>query len=105
AVTGGIRRGHCAGRTRGTVLQGDRRSGGWAHRTHPAAPGPRAKTIVGSAPVEGRRAPMNCSDIRPLFHAYLDNELDAARSLEMEKHLAECPKCAAARASMLALRS
>ena len=48
---------------------------------------------------------MNCSDMHPLFHAYLDNELDAARSLEMEKHLAECPKCAAARASMLALRS
>ncbi len=48
---------------------------------------------------------MNCSEIRPLFHAYVDNELDVVRSLEVEQHLAGCPKCAAARRSVLAMRS
>ena len=48
---------------------------------------------------------MNCSEIRPLFHAYVDNELDLVRSLDMEQHLKDCPACAAARRSVLALRA
>ena len=48
---------------------------------------------------------VNCTDIRPLFHAYVDNELDVVRSLDVEQHLQQCPNCAAARRSVLALRS
>lgn len=48
---------------------------------------------------------MNCTELRPLFQAYIDNELDLMRSLEVERHLAECAKCATARNSLLALRS
>ena len=48
---------------------------------------------------------MNCTEIRPMFQAYIDNELDLMRSLEVERHLAECARCAAARNSLLALRS
>ena len=48
---------------------------------------------------------MNCAEIRPLFHAYVDNELDVVRSLEVEQHLKDCADCAAARRSVLALRT
>ena len=37
---------------------------------------------------------MNCEDARLLLHAHLDGELDAARDLELARHLAECPECA-----------
>jgi anti-sigma factor RsiW len=36
---------------------------------------------------------MNCQEIQPLLHAYSDGELDAARSLEIEKHIHTCPEC------------
>lgn len=36
---------------------------------------------------------MNCPDIRMLLHAYLDDELDAADSLAVARHLAECDAC------------
>ena len=39
---------------------------------------------------------MVCSDTRELIHAYLDGELDLARSLEIEQHLEACPACAKA---------
>ena len=48
---------------------------------------------------------MNCTDIRPMFQAYIDNELDLVRSLDVEHHLRDCANCAAARRSLLALRS
>ena len=48
---------------------------------------------------------MNCAEIRPLFHAYIDNELDVVRSLEVEQHLKTCAGCGQARNSVLALRS
>lgn len=38
---------------------------------------------------------MTCDESR-LLHAYLDDELDAAQSAQMERHLAACPVCAAA---------
>ena len=36
---------------------------------------------------------MNCEEIRSLLDAYADRELDVVRSLEIERHLAECPAC------------
>ena len=38
---------------------------------------------------------MSCAEPRPLVQAYLDHELDVARSVEIEAHLAECRVCAA----------
>lgn len=37
---------------------------------------------------------MNCREARELLFAFLDNELDAALSLEMQRHLEHCPACA-----------
>lgn len=37
---------------------------------------------------------MNCADLRLLSHAYLDDELGAADSLGVGRHLSECPACA-----------
>jgi len=37
---------------------------------------------------------MNCKESQALMDAYFDDELDLVRSLEMERHLAECPGCA-----------
>lgn len=36
---------------------------------------------------------MNCNDTRPLIHAYIDKELDAANGFAVEKHLQQCPQC------------
>jgi anti-sigma factor (TIGR02949 family) len=36
---------------------------------------------------------MQCQDARDLLHAYADNELDAAKSFELEAHLRECKGC------------
>src|SRR4051812_27453460 len=41
---------------------------------------------------------------RNLLHAYLDNELDLVRSVELEDHLVECSDCADEVASYRALR-
>jgi len=41
---------------------------------------------------------------RNLLHAYLDDELDLVRSMELEDHLAECGDCATEVASYRALR-
>jgi anti-sigma factor RsiW len=37
---------------------------------------------------------MNCQQIQPLIQPYADGELDAARVLEVEQHLHDCPACA-----------
>ncbi len=39
---------------------------------------------------------MNCQQTKPLIALYADGELDAARILELEKHLRDCPTCTAA---------
>ena len=39
---------------------------------------------------------MNCPQTQPLIALYADGELDAARVLELEQHLRDCPACAAA---------
>lgn len=36
---------------------------------------------------------MSCEEIRNLLSAYIDGELDAARSLEVERHLEQCGLC------------
>jgi anti-sigma factor RsiW len=48
---------------------------------------------------------MNCDDSRIYLHAYLDDELDVAESLHVQKHLAECGDCRQAQDEQLALRS
>jgi anti-sigma factor RsiW len=39
---------------------------------------------------------MSCRESQEMRHAYLDGELDLARSLEIEKHVRECASCARA---------
>jgi anti-sigma factor RsiW len=36
---------------------------------------------------------MTCDEVRQLLHAYIDDELDIATSLQMEKHLPDCSAC------------
>lgn len=36
---------------------------------------------------------MNCSDTRELLHAFLDSELDAPLSIEIQRHLERCCDC------------
>ena len=48
---------------------------------------------------------MNCAEIRLLLHAQADGELDAANSLELERHLKSCPACARERESLQSLRA
>ena len=37
---------------------------------------------------------MNCAEMREILHAYVDGELDLAKSLEIERHLRTCAGCA-----------
>ncbi len=37
---------------------------------------------------------MKCDEVQPLQGAYLDSELDARTTLEIEQHLKSCPECA-----------
>jgi len=48
---------------------------------------------------------MKCDDSRIYLSAYLDDELDVAESLRVQKHLAECRECREAQDQQLALRS
>ena len=48
---------------------------------------------------------MNCPESRLLLHAYVDGELDAARSLQLEGHLKSCAGCTAELKSLRALKS
>lgn len=48
---------------------------------------------------------MNCDDSRIYLPAYLDDELDVAENLRVQKHLAECRECRQAQDQQLALRS
>lgn len=48
---------------------------------------------------------MNCNEINPLLHAYVDSELDLVRSLDVERHLKTCAACAAAKRVLQSLRS
>jgi anti-sigma factor RsiW len=48
---------------------------------------------------------MNCEDISSLTHAYSDGELDLVRTLELEKHLADCPACSQAYENVKSLKT
>ena len=48
---------------------------------------------------------MTCEEARTLVHAYIDGELDLARSLEVEAHLSGCAACAREQASLRDLRT
>lgn len=48
---------------------------------------------------------MDCQEAQKLLHAYVDGELDLVTSLEVERHLRECPACAAAQARLQAVRA
>ncbi len=47
---------------------------------------------------------MNCAEFRLLLHAHVDGELDAANSLEVERHLRTCAACVKEENSLRALR-
>ena len=47
---------------------------------------------------------MDCREVQPLLHPYADGELDLARHLEVEHHLAECAECAEREQGLRALR-
>lgn len=48
---------------------------------------------------------MDCKQIRPILHSYLDHELDQRDSVEIEIHLAKCPRCLAEADFFRCLRS
>ncbi|HXL22180.1 MAG TPA: anti-sigma factor [Candidatus Dormibacteraeota bacterium] len=48
---------------------------------------------------------MSCELAKGVLHGYLDNELDAARAAEFERHLEGCRECAGALGSGEALRA
>jgi len=48
---------------------------------------------------------LSCQTAQELIHAYVDGELDLARSLEVEQHMQECQICAIAYRNQTALRS
>lgn len=37
---------------------------------------------------------MNCAELREYLFAFLDSELDASHSMEVQRHLDRCPECA-----------
>src|SRR5271154_5086376 len=47
---------------------------------------------------------MNCQQAKPLIDFYADGELDAAKLLELEKHIHDCPACALARRNAQTLK-
>lgn len=48
---------------------------------------------------------MNCTEIRLLLHADADGELDAANSVELERHLKTCSGCAAEKKALHSLKA
>jgi len=48
---------------------------------------------------------LSCQTAQELIHAYVDGELDLARSLEVGQHMQECQVCASAYHNQAALRS
>ena len=48
---------------------------------------------------------MNCRETQALMDPYMDRELDLVRSLEIERHLQDCPECARTHAMQMDLRA
>ena len=49
-------------------------------------------------------APRPCSEWELMLHGFVDNELDAAHALQIERHVAACPHCAQQLESLQALK-
>ncbi|MDR3518677.1 MAG: anti-sigma factor [Azospirillaceae bacterium] len=49
--------------------------------------------------------PRPCPEWELLLHAFIDGELDAVHSLRCERHLAECPDCAAEQRRLVVIRA
>ncbi len=47
---------------------------------------------------------MTCHEVQKLLNAYIDNELDLVRNLEIERHLQDCGNCQTINLNLLALR-
>lgn len=47
---------------------------------------------------------MGCNEVQTVMHGYLDSELDLVRTIELERHLQECPHCQQAYRNQQALR-
>lgn len=48
---------------------------------------------------------MTCKETQAFMDGYVDGELDLVRSIELERHLHECPACAELHRSRMAVRS
>ena len=48
---------------------------------------------------------MDCSDVRNLLNPFMDGELDLVKTLDVERHLEECPACSQARDGHQSLRA
>jgi len=48
---------------------------------------------------------VNCTQAQALLHPHHDGELDAANTLQMEQHLADCPQCGGALRTLEAMRA
>lgn len=48
---------------------------------------------------------MNCHDTKQLLDAYIDKELDAANTIEFEKHLEQCASCQASYRELKAVQT
>lgn len=48
---------------------------------------------------------MNCQQVRPMIHAYVDGELDVAQMIEIEQHVHECANCSELDRNLRTLRS
>ena len=48
---------------------------------------------------------MDCHEAQKLLHGYVDGELDLVTSLEVERHLQDCPACTAAQARLQTVRA
>jgi anti-sigma factor (TIGR02949 family) len=48
--------------------------------------------------------PVVCDDVQNLLDPHLDGELDAAHALQLEEHLAACPRCAGELSQLQGLR-
>src|SRR5205085_11583397 len=100
-------------RTGGPVLPRDRPDRGVADRHRDVAAGTRAGALrggmaranpaSGEATVNGPAA-KPCPEWALMLHGFVDGELDAAHSLEIERHIATCPHCARELESLQALK-
>jgi anti-sigma factor RsiW len=48
---------------------------------------------------------VDCDDARVLMHGHLDGELDLATDVEVQRHIAECARCASEYAALRAMRA